>query len=222
MCRKSAVDPNSRISLSSRPKPERQRRRSGGTCCFFASASRTRHSIRGLAGHVARIVNVARLLPQQSFQLSARLINDRRGKLARRLLPLLRQLSHPHIEQRDIFFKPAQRSLHLGDAEVVGQHFSPSVVFEKWDLRAAIQSIYQSATTVEMRKSKERYPSSRSSWRRRPGGCRGGVSPARAKARCLRDSRRDAGATGEAIHASGCGWKRGASAPRKAKTIDAG
>jgi len=84
---------------------------------LFADGARL---VRGLGGHRAGITRVLRLLLQQSFQLRTRLIDYRRGKPARRVLPLLRQIFDAHIEQGDILFKPAQRSLHFGNAKIVG------------------------------------------------------------------------------------------------------
>jgi len=75
--------------------------------------------VGGLAGGCFRILHLSWFFPQQSLQFSPGLINDGCRELAGRLLPFLGQLFHPHIQQGNIFFKPAQRSPHLGNPEVM-------------------------------------------------------------------------------------------------------
>jgi hypothetical protein len=103
-------------------------------------------SVGGFAGWFAGLDSLEGLLSQQALQLGPRLVNQGSGELLGRFLPFFRELSHSHVEQRNIVFEPAEGPLDLGNAEVIGEHVLVSPV------------IFQSAMNTVARKLKGRYP----------------------------------------------------------------
>src|SRR4029077_89836 len=78
--------------------------------------------------NLARLRAVLRLLLAQTVQFGASPADKRCGKLPGRLLAFSRQILHSHVQQRDVFLKPAQGFLHAGDAVSSRKHGNGSPV----------------------------------------------------------------------------------------------